>query len=112
MSLLAQLLLQMHLTTALASLLLYPFIPGVKGLAPELNFQATFSKTPSPFSINVDEKFIEETKQRVALTRFPTEIQNQPDLAEGPPLHNATAVKNYWLNEYEWFDVQAALNDQ
>lgn len=102
----------MHLTAIVASLLLHPFIPGVKGLAEGLNFEATFSKTPSPFSIDVDQKFIEETKQRVALTRFPTKIQGQPDLAEGPTLHNATAVKNYWLEEYDWYNVQAALNEQ
>lgn len=102
----------MHLTAFAAPLLLYPFIASVKGSGEGLNFRATFTKAPTPFSIDVEKAFIEDTAKRVALTRFPTEIKGQPDLAEGPPLHNATAVKNYWSNDYNWYEVQAALNEQ
>lgn len=102
----------MRYAASTVALLLCPFLSVVKGLGEGRNFRATFSKTPIPFSIDVDRQFIEETKQRVALTRFPTEIQGQPDLAEGPTLHNATAVKNFWANEYDWFDIQATLNEQ
>lgn len=102
----------MHLCALSTPLLLYPFFACVKGLREGQNFQATFSKTPIPFSINVDKHFVDETKQRVALTRFPTAIQGQPDLAEGPPVHNATTVKDYWVNDYDWFEVQTTLNNQ
>ena len=75
------------------------------------NFQAVFKKTPTPFTIDVDSDFIDYTKQKVALTRFPEAIQ-QPVLEEGPSIHNASAVKEHWVNHYDWFKVQEALNEE
>ena len=76
-----------------------------------LSFKAAFSDTPAPFKIDVDRTFIEETVQRVKLTRFPVDI-DQPDLLDGPPVHNSTAVRDYWIHEYDWFAVQDELNKQ
>lgn len=72
---------------------------------------ATFSKSPAPFMIDVDKTFIEETAQRVKLTRFPVEI-DQPDLLDGPPVHKATSVRDYWMHDYDWSAVQKELNEQ
>ena len=77
----------------------------------DLNFKATFGKTPAPFQIDVDEDFIAQTKLRVGLTRLPTPI-DQPDLADGPTLENATSVRDHWVNSYDWFHVQRSLNEQ
>lgn len=79
------------------------------GFDQDTNFQATFGRNPAPFQIDVDTEFIAQTKQRVALTRFPVDI-DQPELAEGPPVHNATAIRNYWVDHYDWFEVQESLN--
>ncbi|RYO96866.1 hypothetical protein DL765_011439 [Monosporascus sp. GIB2] len=61
--------------------------------------------------IRVDNEFIEATKQRVALTRTPIGIPELED-QEGPPVHNATAVRDYWVNEYDWFEEQESINNQ
>lgn len=76
-----------------------------------LPFKATYSGMPTPFKIDVDKAFIEETVHRVKLTRFPVDI-DQPDLLDGPPVHNATTVRDYWLEEYDWFAIQAEMNKQ
>lgn len=76
-----------------------------------LSFKAAFSDHPTPFEIDVDRTFIDETVQRVKLTRFPVDI-DQPDLLDGPPVHNSTAVRDYWVQEYDWFAVQDELNNQ
>lgn len=76
-----------------------------------LSFKAAYSTSPTPFEIDVDKPFIDETILRVKLTRFPVDI-DQPDLLDGPPVHNATTIRDYWLAEYDWFAVQDDINKQ
>ncbi|KAL2683343.1 hypothetical protein Neosp_007813 [[Neocosmospora] mangrovei] len=73
------------------------------------NTDATFDKSPKPFEINVDRKFIEETRQRVANARAPVFIGIKGD---GPSAENFTAVKDYWVNEYDWNATEAAINQK
>lgn len=87
------------------------FLHGVHSFETNSNFHATFGKSPAPFQIDVDKDFISQTKLRASLTRFRLGI-DQPDLAKGPPIHNATAIKNYWVDHYDWFEVQGSLNKQ
>ncbi|KAG0651050.1 Epoxide Hydratase [Hyphodiscus hymeniophilus] len=74
-----------------------------------VNFVANFGPSPAPFTIKVNEEFIAFTKQKVALTRFPEDV-DQPDFTDGPPVHNGTTVRDYWVNEYDWDLVQTQLN--
>lgn len=73
------------------------------------NFDATYGSSPAPFKINVRPDFIEETVQKVSHTRYAVDVE-EPDFASGPPRHNVTTVRDYWVNDYNWFDVQADLN--
>ncbi|RYP53552.1 hypothetical protein DL768_001507 [Monosporascus sp. mg162] len=76
-----------------------------------LNFHGTFGHSPSPFTIKVNQEFIEATKQRVALTRTPIGIP-ELEAQEGPPVQNATAVREYWVNEYDWLEEEESINKQ
>ena len=80
-------------------------------VAAEENFNATFGSSPSPWKIDVRPGFIEETLRKVSLTRYTKDI-DEPDFTEGPPKHNVTTVRDYWVNHYDWFDVQARLNER
>ena len=80
----------------------------VSSLAAE-NFNATYGSSPAPFKIDVHPAFIEETLLKVSLTRYVVDV-DEPDLASGPPRHNVTTVRDYWLDHYNWFDVQNRLN--
>ena len=75
------------------------------------NFKANFGSSPAPFVIDVDPKFIEKTVLKASLTRYVADIEI-PDLLDGPPRHNVTTVRDYWVNQYNWFDVQDQLNQQ
>lgn len=97
------------LQKAIAVLLLlqyfYAFANG------QLNFVANFSDSPQPFTVNVDRDFIAITKLKASLTRYTTEI-NVTDFSEGPPRHNVTAIRDYWVNNYTWSEEEASINHQ
>ncbi|MCJ1435051.1 hypothetical protein MMC27_004421 [Xylographa pallens] len=75
------------------------------------NFKATFGSSPAPFKIDVDPDFIKETVLKASLTRYAVDL-DEPDLLAGPPRHNVTTVRDYWVNQYDWFDVQDQLNQR
>ncbi|PNP45074.1 hypothetical protein TGAMA5MH_03123 [Trichoderma gamsii] len=73
------------------------------------NVVASFSSTPKPFKINVDPQFIEDTRRRVKATRAPVSIGEEDD---GPSLANFTAIRDYWVNEYNWEKTQDSINQR
>lgn len=75
------------------------------------NVKATFNAVPRPFNIEVDPDFIEGLRQRVSATRLPKEPQDllSPG-ADGPPIANATTVRDFWVKDYDWDAVQADIN--
>ena len=75
------------------------------------NFNANYGTSPAPFKIDVHSSFIDKTIQKVALTRYTVDVE-EPDLASGPPRHNVTTVRDYWLDHYDWFRVQDQLNQR
>ena len=77
----------------------------------EDTFDANYGNSPAPFKIDVHPSFINETIQKVALTRLTVDVE-EPDFASGPPRHNVTTVRDYWLNDYDWYRVQDQLNQR
>ena len=75
------------------------------------NFKATFGRSPAPFKIDVDPDFIQQTVLKASLTRYAVDIE-VPDLTDGPPRHNVTTVRDYWVNQYNWFDIQDQINQR
>jgi len=75
------------------------------------NFKATFGSSPAPFKIDVDPKFIEETVLKASLTRYAIDLE-EPALQDGPSRQNVTTVRDYWVNQYNWFQVQDGLNQR
>ena len=75
------------------------------------NFKAHYGNSPAPFKIDVNPTFIKETVLKASLTRYVVDVE-EPDLIDGPPRHNVTTVRDYWVNQYNWFDVQDRLNQR
>lgn len=73
------------------------------------NVAASFYSTPTPFKINVDPKFIEDTRRRVEITRAPITIG---DVDDGPTLDNFTVIRDYWVHEYNWEKTQGSINQR
>ena len=75
------------------------------------NFIAKYGTSPTPFKIDVRPSFINKTVQKVALTRYTVDVE-EPDFTSGPPRHNVTTVRDYWLDNYDWYRVQDQLNQR
>jgi pimeloyl-ACP methyl ester carboxylesterase len=103
-----------------------PYHSGGYGIT---NWKAVYGPRPQPWKIDVDPQFISLTKLKASLTRVPDETLLDlppyttqryeterelviPDFEDGPPLHNLTALRDYWTNEYDWFTIQESLNNQ
>ncbi|KUJ09385.1 alpha/beta-hydrolase [Mollisia scopiformis] len=52
----------------------------------------------TPFELAVKPEIISLAQQKAGLTR------------DGPPVHSATSVRDYWTNEYNWTEVQNDIN--
>ena len=75
------------------------------------NFKATYGSAPAPFKIDVDPGFIEKTVLKASLTRYAVDV-DEPDFQDGPPRHNVTTVRDFWVKQYNWFDIQEQLNQR
>lgn len=76
-----------------------------------LEWDATYGSSPAPFKLAVNPEIIELAHQKVALTRYPIDVK-QPDWSDGPPVHNATSVRDYWVKEYDWSNTQRQINSR
>lgn len=76
-----------------------------------LEWSAIYGHQPAPFKLSVNPEIIALAHQKASLTRFSVDVE-QPDWSDGPPVHNATSVRDYWVNEYDWFKVQREINSQ
>lgn len=59
-------------------------------------FRATFKAT-QPFKIDVDDNFVAFSKLKASLTRYTVDIE-QPEWVDGPPRHNVSTIRDYWVN--------------
>lgn len=73
------------------------------------NINATYRASPAPFYLDVSRRFEIETHQKLALTRF-TDDLGLPLAADGPPTQNQTAVRDYWMHQYNWTQAQTNIN--
>ncbi|PON20329.1 hypothetical protein TGAM01_v210828 [Trichoderma gamsii] len=76
-----------------------------------LEWDATYGNSPAPFKLAVHPEIIALAHQKVALTRYPIDVK-QPDWSDGPPVHNATSVRDYWVKEYDWPSTQRDINSR
>ncbi len=74
------------------------------------NINATYGASPAPFYLDVSRRFEMETRQKLALTRF-TDDLGLPLAADGPPTQNQTAVRDYWMHQYNWTQAQTNINE-
>lgn len=77
------------------------------------NVRATFGNSPAPFAIDVEPRFIDDIRNRVSHTRAPIPIEGlDPAGSDGPTLANFTSIRDYWIDEYDWYATQASINSR
>jgi hypothetical protein len=65
--------------------------------------------TAKPFTINVPDRELDDLKQRLALTRFPDELDDAA-WKYGAPLADVRRLAEYWRDGYDWRAHEAAIN--
>jgi pimeloyl-ACP methyl ester carboxylesterase len=69
----------------------------------------TESASITPFTLAIPDADIEDLRQRLARTRWPTE-ETVDDWSQGVPLAYAREICDYWAAGYDWRKVEAELN--
>ncbi len=62
-----------------------------------------------PFTVAVPDAEIQDLKQRLARTRWPS-AETVSDWSQGVRLQNAQALVAYWAQEYDWRRFESELN--
>ena len=85
----------------------------VQASSPLPNIRAAYRSSPAPFTIDVEPRFIDDVRQRVNNARSPIPPGGyEPAYSEGPTLANFTTLRDYWLDHYDWFAEQTAINSK
>jgi pimeloyl-ACP methyl ester carboxylesterase len=74
--------------------------------------QATPETTASavnPFSVNIPQADLDELRQRLAATRFPSK-ELVADASQGVQLATVQALTTYWATDHDWRTTEAKLN--
>jgi hypothetical protein len=80
-----------------------------------LNFPFPLDVTsPVPFTISVDEAFVEESREKASKYRPSIDLVDgsNDNWIQGPPRANMTALADYWTDEYDWFAQQDIFNEK
>ena len=77
-----------------------------------LNFNLSATNNPQPFTIDVDPDFVNVTKLKASLYRPSRDLLQYPEWEDGPPQHNMSTIRDYWVQNYSWSDVEAGFNGQ
>jgi len=62
-----------------------------------------------PFHFEISEKQIDDLRQRIAETRWPSK-ELVPDRSQGVQLATLQALARYWATDYDWRKAEAKLN--
>lgn len=62
-----------------------------------------------PYKISIAESQIDDLKQRLALARFPDEL-DEAAWDYGSPLKDVKRLALYWKDTYDWRTVESRLN--
>ncbi|KAI0035564.1 alpha/beta-hydrolase [Vararia minispora EC-137] len=65
--------------------------------------------TETPFRIAISDEQLEELRKKLALTRFPDELENA-SWAYGAPLADVKRLVARWRDGFDWRKVEASLN--
>lgn len=63
-----------------------------------------------PFEIAISDEKIARLKQKLALSDFPSEVENADPWVRGAPLADIKRLALYWQKNFDWRKAEARLN--
>lgn len=73
---------------------------------------STMTMTPVPFTINLPDSLLEETRLKLLAARFPDELslESGKKWTYGTPTDVVKDLVKYWINSYDWRKQERELN--
>ncbi|KAI9694803.1 MAG: hypothetical protein M1822_000419 [Bathelium mastoideum] len=68
------------------------------------------AQDPRPFKISVPDEEIEKLKQRLSLTKFPSQLDSNQPWDFGPPVSELKRLTTYWEDSFNWRKAEEKLN--
>lgn len=69
---------------------------------------------PVPFHLSVDADFVEQTLEKARSYRPSTDLLDDdisnPGWLEGPPSANISALRDFWVDEFDWPQIEEEIN--
>ena len=69
------------------------------------------AQDPEAFKISVSDEAIEQLKQRLSFTKFPSQLESEQLWDFGPPVSELKRLTAYWKDQFDWRKTEAALNE-
>lgn len=71
------------------------------------------SQPPQPYTISVPDDTLLDLKQRLALARFPSQLESpdQDPWEFGVPAKELQRLANYWIDGFDWRQAESQLNE-
>ena len=68
---------------------------------------------PVPYTLYVDRELLENTKQKLALARYPEEQTDfgENNWAQGAKVSRVKQLAEFWRNEYNWEAEEVSYNN-
>lgn len=68
---------------------------------------------PQPYKISVSDDSLEDLRQRLALAKFPTQLESpkQDDWDFGTPVKELQRLVEYWKDGFDWRNAERKLNE-
>jgi microsomal epoxide hydrolase len=66
--------------------------------------------TPSPFSLRIADRVLDDLRRRLAQTRWPDEPPDEPPWRTGSSVAYMQALAEYWRSGFDWRAREAELN--
>ena len=65
---------------------------------------------PTPFPISIPQASLDDLKQRLALTKFPSQFEDADLWQFGAPVADIKRLANHWKDYFNWRGAEAKLN--
>ncbi|KAI9710760.1 MAG: hypothetical protein M1820_002593 [Bogoriella megaspora] len=66
---------------------------------------------PHPYKISVPQEALDELKQRLSFTKFPSQLRGDRPWDFGAPVADVKRLTNYWKDGFDWRKAEAKLNE-
>lgn len=69
------------------------------------------ASSSAPYTISVSDEAIRDLTQRLALARFPDQLQADDQWQFGTPVSDIQRLVGHWKDSFDWRKVESKMNE-